>query len=84
MAATNSEIVVVRLTRRDVRDLDRLAHAKGLKRSELIRAVLKASLSGRDNLEREAARQSQLASRATSEKDAAEFVAGAMATDGWS
>lgn len=83
MPATNSEVVVVRLTRRDVRDLDRMAHARGMKRSELIRAMLKASLSGRDDLEREAARQSQLASRATSETEAAEFVAGTMATDGW-
>lgn len=83
MPGANSEVVVVRLTRRDVRDLDRMAHARGMKRSELIRAVLKASLSGRNNLEQEAARQSQLASWATSETKATEFVAGIMATDGW-
>jgi metal-responsive CopG/Arc/MetJ family transcriptional regulator len=83
MAATSSEVIVIRMSKKAVQRLDAVAHARGIKRSELVRKVLESNLTDAIDLEKEARRQSMLVGRRESETDALGFLENSMSTDGW-
>jgi metal-responsive CopG/Arc/MetJ family transcriptional regulator len=80
---TASEVLVVRLSKKTLGRLDRAAHKRGLKRSEFVRQVIESNVGDGGDLAAEAQRQSLLVSRLESEKDANDFIARTMSTDGW-
>jgi metal-responsive CopG/Arc/MetJ family transcriptional regulator len=83
MAATPSEVIVIRMSKQAVQRLDAAAHARGIKRSEFVRKVLESNLTDAIDIEEEARRQSLLVGRRESEKDALDFLENSMSTDGW-
>ena len=81
--STTSQALVVRLDTKMLSRVDRAARARGLKRSEFVRQIIAASIDAGGDLTAEARRQSLLVSRSKSEKEAAEFTAAAISTEGW-
>lgn len=83
MTNAASEVVVVRMSKQSLQRLDAAAHSRGIKRSELVRRVIEENLADSTDLAEEARHQSLRVSRRKSERDAMDFIASTMATDGW-
>ena len=81
--SASSEAIVIRMSKHAVQRLDAAARARGVKRSEFVRGILESNLNETMDLAEEARRQSLLISRRESERDAMDFIASAMSTDGW-
>jgi predicted transcriptional regulator len=81
-----SAVLTIRIGGDLTRSLTREARRRRKTKSEVVREILSAGLSGEDkavDLAREARRQSLLVSRRRSEREALEFVEHAADTRGW-